>query len=680
MNLNERFIRLMAVVMMISFCSQGLIALANPPVIDTTSEVTSRDQIGVLQNNVVILCPGQSKAIDLSQRIPSRFTATARSRDERIAQAGIAVNRRNHVILNIQAGENDSNQDRITQVDVTATIEVLNVGIPADGEPGTGNAGRGIHGSGPDSHPHGVPNRADYTKEGTITVRVLAKSKCDALPQPPQTTGRIGGEGRGQRQRPEGKNVRVCAEAARRFDLYREITGTDGYPNRNRKVNGVVPHLENLQVLSNSNPNIATLDVYAQYDLQNPQQRVMNTPVHIVIFGLEPGQTQIKVRENPPPINLSPFAETYNVTVEACGEQARRAQLERAFLPQGYGVLPAPPRPERTWLDDELEEHSSTGGFKFVEDGFLARLESGDGALAVNCPADTQTGDLISCSVVTDEDQSDEEYVIEIATTAVIEDPEQQTSVPVEKLASGLFSWTVPASAASALIRVKDKAGHVVSEGHLPVKPHHPAAGVSQYSFPGEMTAGQPMAIQGAFPEPVSKSQVLVDGQQAQVLAKSPRSLVVNNPSETAGMKEVVLKEGNTEIRQIIPNKPAAVAATTPAEPEPARALNPMEQMMQEMCQSTVDLYKQNLKSMTNAGWKPPKPPSKGRYTAKLRYDLLKDGRLNNIQVIESSGYAPLDQSAVQQVQRSQGQFRPLPGCYEKPSMEIDHTFTLIYR
>ena len=115
-----------------------------------------------------------------------------------------------------------------------------------------------------------------------------------------------------------------------------------------------------------------------------------------------------------------------------------------------------------------------------------------------------------------------------------------------------------------------------------------------------------------------------------------------------------------------------------PIEQEPQE--NSVQQAIRQMCDMTVSLYKDNLHAMVDEGWKSPKPPHKGTWTAVLKYDILRNGAVSNVRVVKGSGYAGIDHSAVQRVYQLQGTFRPLPSCYDKPTLEVDHTFKVIYR
>lgn len=146
------------------------------------------------------------------------------------------------------------------------------------------------------------------------------------------------------------------------------------------------------------------------------------------------------------------------------------------------------------------------------------------------------------------------------------------------------------------------------------------------------------------------------------------------------------LKQGLEDAKAQSQTQPSEASGTTQlGEQQSTQAAavqpeNPVQQMIRQMCDMTLSMYKDNLHSMVDEGWQSPKPPRKGTWTALLKYDLQRDGRVVNIRVVQSSGFAPIDQSAVSRVQQMQGMFRPIPECYSGSSMEIDHTFKVIYR
>jgi TonB family protein len=91
-------------------------------------------------------------------------------------------------------------------------------------------------------------------------------------------------------------------------------------------------------------------------------------------------------------------------------------------------------------------------------------------------------------------------------------------------------------------------------------------------------------------------------------------------------------------------------------------------------------MYREDLRGMVDNGWHAAKPPYKGTWTALLHYDITRDGHVANVHVVQSSGVPAVDASAVSRVYEMQGQFRPLPSCYDKDTLDVDHTFKIIYR
>ncbi|MEM9567254.1 MAG: TonB family protein [Cyanobacteria bacterium P01_E01_bin.34] len=109
------------------------------------------------------------------------------------------------------------------------------------------------------------------------------------------------------------------------------------------------------------------------------------------------------------------------------------------------------------------------------------------------------------------------------------------------------------------------------------------------------------------------------------------------------------------------------------ANPEPPVTLSPI-------CQQIVDLYTNNVRSYGSGSWQPrgaEVPPGSGRFRTELVYDLLKGGTVDNVRVVQSSGYEPLDRSAIAHVQSLTG-FPEFPSCYPGDTLEVDHGFTLL--
>jgi outer membrane biosynthesis protein TonB len=295
-----------------------------------------------------------------------------------------------------------------------------------------------------------------------------------------------------------------------------------------------------------------------------------------------------------------------------------------------------------------------------------------DTALAIHCPADTQDGDMITCSVISDDPAkvNPNDYVVAIESTQVI-------SEETEDKDKSKFSVNIPTGALAALISLKKKTGEEVCHGEMPVKPAmamKPPAG--EILFPRQVETGKPLLFKGDFAAPVKDTVVTVDGESANVLAKSPRTLVVDNKGLTEGAKNITVKSGETQISGPVNIfNPSTVA----------RNLTPPQNLTQATtlapdCQQQVNAYKAQLRSRVDQNWQPPKPPTHGTWVATLTYNLMKDLSVSNVQVVRSSGYSPLDQSAMSRVSRLNGQFGPIPECFTQPYLPIEHTFRVIYR
>lgn len=154
---------------------------------------------------------------------------------------------------------------------------------------------------------------------------------------------------------------------------------------------------------------------------------------------------------------------------------------------------------------------------------------------------------------------------------------------------------------------------------------------------------------------------------------------MLKNPTNTVGEQQVVVKEGTVVQRGMVETLPPHVALNTGS---PLMAMpSPIEKTAVDgACQELVSTYKQNLRSEVDRNWHPPKPYSKGTWVTLLKYDLTKDNRVVNINVVKPSGDPRLDQAAVSRVYQLQGQFKPIPQCYQQDRLPIDHTFKIIYR
>ncbi|ANV88403.1 TonB family protein [Picosynechococcus sp. PCC 7117] len=97
-------------------------------------------------------------------------------------------------------------------------------------------------------------------------------------------------------------------------------------------------------------------------------------------------------------------------------------------------------------------------------------------------------------------------------------------------------------------------------------------------------------------------------------------------------------------------------------------------------CQAEVDFYLANLKATMGNTWRPPYPPSPGVWRTEVNYLLTKDGRVQNLQVAQSSGANIIDQAALSHVRTLEQRFEPFPSCYPYEALPVDNNFTVRYQ
>lgn len=87
------------------------------------------------------------------------------------------------------------------------------------------------------------------------------------------------------------------------------------------------------------------------------------------------------------------------------------------------------------------------------------------------------------------------------------------------------------------------------------------------------------------------------------------------------------------------------------------------------------DFYLAVVQSKIENNFRPP-PGLKGQFTATVSFVILKDGKIDQIELTKKSGNLLLDQAAERAV-RSTQKFPPLPAQYEKGQLEINFEFVV---
>jgi TonB family protein len=151
-----------------------------------------------------------------------------------------------------------------------------------------------------------------------------------------------------------------------------------------------------------------------------------------------------------------------------------------------------------------------------------------------------------------------------------------------------------------------------------------------------------------------------------------PRKPMITGFDPPPGKQERLMKPDPTQ-------KPAhkpQTGNTTPRTPAPETAAKPLD----PTCEEALLGYKSQLGALIDEGWHPPKPPRKGTWIAQLSYRVNREGQVQDVKIVKSSGYSPIDQSALARVSQAQVYFQPLPACVEESSLEVKHQFKLIRR
>lgn len=236
------------------------------------------------------------------------------------------------------------------------------------------------------------------------------------------------------------------------------------------------------------------------------------------------------------------------------------------------------------------------------------------------------------------------------------------------------FTWEIPKTGLpeySAWLGLNDPSGKVtaVSQLNVSAPPEETStkptrSGDYEFRLPKTTFIGQPIHIKGPFSMSSDNVLVLINGTKARLLAKSPRSVVVQNPAILEGLSDVEIKAGGLEVRGPVYN------TSGPA----------VDVVVDDSCKDEMQAYKAQLYAMVDRGWKPARPPSGGQWKAVVTYNLHRDLTVDDVQIKTSSGYTPLDQSAVERVHQLQGTFLPLPACYDQSALEVEHSFQAVFK
>lgn len=154
------------------------------------------------------------------------------------------------------------------------------------------------------------------------------------------------------------------------------------------------------------------------------------------------------------------------------------------------------------------------------------------GPVVVRLPEDMRVGDTISGTVIANTDGGPstlEGYVIEI-------DGKQK------RLSDKIFTIVVSPSAGALPLILKNSAGTEVGRAAIPIRAAGTVSG-STLELPPFGQDGRPIEIHGPFDGDMSNTQCVIGGKAAEIIAESPRQIVVQLPSEPIGSTTISVRE-----------------------------------------------------------------------------------------------------------------------------------------
>jgi hypothetical protein len=172
------------------------------------------------------------------------------------------------------------------------------------------------------------------------------------------------------------------------------------------------------------------------------------------------------------------------------------------------------------------------------------------GTIRVSLPDDMAAGDTISGTVVaepagrTEKERSANASVLE---GYVVDAGPKKTSIRQRVL-----TWIVPAAATAVALVVRDSRGKEVARVSVPVRTEQPRLGPlpkpQDFRFPQIAVGGQPLSIHGPFSGDIANSALTIGGQPVELLAESPRTIIVAPAPNVSGPADYRLTESGVAV------------------------------------------------------------------------------------------------------------------------------------
>jgi hypothetical protein len=167
------------------------------------------------------------------------------------------------------------------------------------------------------------------------------------------------------------------------------------------------------------------------------------------------------------------------------------------------------------------------------------------GVIHVNYPDDTAVGDTIAGSVYVEpagKDQKEMDRNSSEISGYVVEMPGQKANTSDRR-----FRWSVPVVTGSGVIPLvlRDRKNKVISRCDLPVNPAPVPRAQGGIDLPTGGQSGAFASVWGPFANPAGSTTVAIGGQNADVLAESPRKMVFQTPPNLAGASRIDVRTGS---------------------------------------------------------------------------------------------------------------------------------------
>ncbi|MFQ5853383.1 MAG: TonB family protein [Candidatus Binatia bacterium] len=164
---------------------------------------------------------------------------------------------------------------------------------------------------------------------------------------------------------------------------------------------------------------------------------------------------------------------------------------------------------------------------------------------------------------------------------------------------------------------------------------------------------------------------------------RSTEPLVSENPAET---RKRLINEAMERVRSRVrarqaknePGEPVLSPASggTPISPQEPPRQSAKSEPPQDTAQLEYTAYLEQVKKGIVRAWKYPEQASQKREEGKVdvEFTILRDGRLENVRVLGSSGFPSLDREAIRAV-RAASPFNPIPEGIALEQLSIRFTF-----